>query len=138
MGSRPETEEYDSRRQHDLDGWKAPCMVCSITTPLKTKWVNIGTEVEPKYEMLGDYWETKLLCEYQDLFPTKIKDLKWIVGELGMVKITLKLEAEPVKKRPYRLNLKYKEKVHIELEKILTAGIIEPMEEFDWVSPMVV
>jgi len=34
--------------------------------------------------------------------------------------------------------LKYKEKVHKELDKMLIARIIEPMEESDWVSPMVV
>ena len=38
----------------------------------------------------------------------------------------------------YHLNLKYKEKVRIELDKMLVAGIIEPVEESDWVSPMVV
>lgn len=43
-----------------------------------------------------------------------------------------------VKQRPYHLNLKYKEKVCEELDKMLTARIIEPMEESDWVSPMVV
>jgi len=54
------------------------------------------------------------------------------------MKITLNPNANQVKKRPYRLNLKYKDKVHLELEKILAAGIIEPMEESDWLSPMVV
>jgi len=52
-----------------------------ITVPLKTKQVNIVTEVEPKYATLGDYWDdaivnkvSELLHEYQDLFPTKIVD----------------------------------------------------------------
>lgn len=36
------------------------------------------------------------------------------------------------------MNPKYKEKVHVEFDKMLTAGIIEPVEESDWVSPMVV
>jgi len=31
-----------------------------------------------------------------------------------------------------------KEKVLLELDKMLAAGIIEPVEEYDWVSPMVV
>ena len=46
---------------------------------------------------IGDYWDdatmdkvVELLREYQDLFLTKIMDLKGIVGELGMMKITLK------------------------------------------------
>eukprot|EP00253_Pinus_taeda_P024531 PITA_24531 len=49
------------------------------------------------------------------------------------MKITLKFNTKPVKKRSYRLNPKYKGKVHLELDKMLAGGIIEPMEEFDWV-----
>lgn len=107
-----------------------------ITVALRTKQVNIGMEVEPKYATLGDYWDDatvdkdiELLREYRDLFSTKIIDLKAIVGDLGMMKITLKPDAKPVKQRPYHLNPKYKEKVHIELDKMLTARIIELVEE---------
>jgi hypothetical protein len=35
------------------------------------------------------------------------------------------------------LNPKYKEKVKIELDRTLEAGIIEPVEELEWISPMV-
>lgn len=45
------------------------------------------------------------------------------------MRITLKLDAKPVKQRSYRLNPKYKEKVRVELDKMLAARIIEPMEE---------
>ena len=75
-----------------------------ITAALKTKQANIGMKDKPKYAMLGDYWDDatvdkvgELLHEYQDLFPTKITDLKGIVGDLGMMKITLKHDAKPVK-----------------------------------------
>jgi len=56
-------------------------------------------------------------------------DLKGIIGDLGATNITLKPDEKLVKQRPYRLNLKYKEKVHLELDKMLMAGIIEPVEE---------
>ena len=46
----------------------------------------------------------ELLHEYQDLFSTKITDLKGIIGDLGMMKITLKCDVKLVKKWPYRLN----------------------------------
>ena len=69
----------------------------------------------------------ELLREYQDLFPTKITHLKGIVGDLGMMKITLKTDTKTVKQWPYCLNLKYKEKVHEELDKMLAARIIEPV-----------
>jgi len=77
-------------------------------------------EAEPKYAMLDDYWDNKtvdkvakLLHEYQDLFPTKIMDLKGLVKDLGMMRITLKLDVKPVNQMPYRLNLKYKEMLEI-------------------------
>jgi len=54
------------------------------------------------------------------------------------MKITLKPDAKLVKQRPYRLNPKYKEKVCEELDKMLDASIIEPIEDSDWVRPMFV
>jgi len=80
----------------------------------------------------------EFLREYQDLFPTKFRELKGIIGDLGVMNITLKLDAKPVTQRPYHLNPKYKEKVCLELDKMLAAGIIEPVEDSNWVSPMVV
>lgn len=112
---------------------------------LKTKKVNIGKDVEPKYVTLGDYWDNatvdkvaELLYEYQDLLSTKTMDLEGIISNLWMMKITLKLDGKPVKQRPYHLNSKYKEKVYEELDKMLIAKIIERMEEPYWESPMVV
>jgi len=64
--------------------------------------------------------------------------MRGITEDLGIMKITLKTDAKVVKKRPYHLNPKYKEEVHLELDNMLMACIIEPMEESDWVSPMVV
>eukprot|EP00253_Pinus_taeda_P035663 PITA_35663 len=54
------------------------------------------------------------------------------------MKITLKLDVKLVKQRPYHLNPKYKEKVCLELDRMLAVGIIKPVEESDWVSTMVV
>jgi hypothetical protein len=63
----------------------------------------------------GYYWDdatidkiTKLLHEYPDLFPTKFTEMKGIKGPMGEMKTPLKLDARPVKQRPYRLNPKYK------------------------------
>lgn len=80
----------------------------------------------------------ELLREYQDFFPTKFTELNGIIGDMGIMKITLKPDVKLVKQRPYCLNLKYKEKICLELDKVLAIGIIEPVEEFDWVSPIVV
>jgi hypothetical protein len=94
---------------------------------------------------VGDYWDdatisniTELLHEYRDLFPTKFTDMKVSKGPIGEMKIPLKENARLVKKRPYKLNPKYKHKVKTELDRMLEAVIIEPVEESEWIIPMVV
>jgi hypothetical protein len=69
---------------------------------IKVKKFNIGTIDNPKMESIGDYWDEqiveriiKLLCEYNDLFTMKFIEMKGIVGELGDMKIPLKLEGRP-------------------------------------------
>lgn len=98
-----------------------------------------------KFAKIWDYWDDiivdkvlKLLHEYQNLFPMKFSYLKGIIGDLGVMNITLKSDMQPMEQRLYYLNPKYKERVHVELDKMLTAGIIELVEESDWVSPIVV
>ena len=81
---------------------------------------------------------TDLLHEFQDLFPTKFYEMKGILGDLGEMKIPLNPDVKPVRQRPYRFNMRYKEKVKAELDRMLDAGIIEPVEESEWISPMVV
>ena len=106
---------------------------------------SVSTETKPKFASIGDYWDDEtvghivdLLHEYWDLFSTKFIEIKGIVRYLGVMRIPLKEDARPVKQRPYRLNPRYKEKVTDEIDKMLAAGIIEPVEESEWVSPMVV
>ena len=74
----------------------------------------------------------EFLTEYQDLFPTKLLELKGIIGELGVMKIIFKPYVRPVKQFPYRLNSRYKQKVKEELDKMVVVGIVEPVEESDW------
>ena len=85
---------------------------------IKVKKVNIGTTDNPKMASIGDYWDeqkieriTKLLREYNDLFPTSFTEMKGIAGELGEMNIPLKFEARLIRKRPYRMNLIYKQKL---------------------------
>lgn len=68
----------------------------------------------------------------------KVSILKGIVGDLGVMKINLKLGVKLVKQLPYQLNPKYKKIVCEELDKMLVVGIIEHVEDSNWVSPMVV
>ena len=64
--------------------------------------------------------------------------MKGLLGDLGIMRFPLKVDANPVKQHPYRLNPRHKEKVRWELDKMIIVGIIEPIEESEWVSPMVV
>jgi hypothetical protein len=64
--------------------------------------------------------------------------MKGIKGPMGEIKIPLKPDARPVNQIPYRLTPKYKQKVKIELDRMLETGIIKPIEESEWISPMVV
>ena len=64
--------------------------------------------------------------------------MKGILGDLGVMRIPLKEGVKLVKQCPYQPNPRYKEKVRKELDKMPAAGIIEPVEETEWVSPMVV
>jgi hypothetical protein len=64
--------------------------------------------------------------------------MKGIKGTMGEMKIPLRLDSRPIMQRPYRLNPKYNHKVKIELDRMLEVGIIEPVEESEWIIPMVV
>jgi hypothetical protein len=116
-----------------------------IVALIKVKKVNIGTTKNPKMANIGYYWDeqtveiiTELQCEYNDMFPTKFTELKGIVGEIGEMKIPLKAEARPIRQQPYRINLIYKQKLKAEIDRMLEGNIIEPVEESEWISPMVV
>ena len=76
-----------------------------------------------------------LLHEFHYLFPTNISEMKGILGDLGEMKIPLKPDMKPVRQRLYRLNLQYKERVKVELDRILDAGILELVVELEWISP---
>ena len=79
-----------------------------------------------------------LLHDFQDLFLMKFFKMEGTLGDLGEMKIPLNLDVKLVKKKPYRLNMRYKERVKTKIERILDVGIIEPIEESDWISAMVV
>jgi hypothetical protein len=57
--------------------------------------------------------------------------MKGIKGPMGEMKIPLRAEARPIKQRPYRLNPKYKQKVKIELDRMLEAGIIDQLKNLN-------
>ena len=112
---------------------------------IKIKEINIAKEGPPKMSRIRDYWSEQqtteivdLLKEYQDVFARDYKDLKGLVEEMGEMKIYLLPEAISVKKRLYKLAHKYKEIVKTEIDNMLATGIIYPVDQSEWASPMVV
>ena len=94
---------------------------------------------------IGDYWNEEqtteivnLLKEFQDVFARDYKYLKGLFHEMGEMKIYIKTDVRPVKKRPYKLAHKYKEIVKKEIDNMLAAGIFYPIDQLEWASPMVV
>ena len=57
---------------------------------------------------------------------------------MGEMKINIKPDVRPVKKRPYNLAHKYKEIVKKEIDNMLAASIIYHIDQSEWASPMVV
>jgi len=64
--------------------------------------------------------------------------MKGIVRELGEINISFIGKARPIKQQPYKLNPIYKKKFKDKIDRMLDDGIIEPVEESEWVRPMVV
>ena len=54
------------------------------------------------------------------------------------MKIDIKPDVRPVKKRTYKLAHKYKEIVKKEINNMFAAGIIYPIDQSEWEIPMVV
>ena len=53
------------------------------------------------------------------------------------MKIPLRAEARLIRHLPYKLNPIYKQKFKAEIDRMLEDGIIERVEESEWVIPMV-
>jgi hypothetical protein len=68
--------------------------------------------------------------------PPASQELKGIKGDLGEMRIELKPDVKPVKHRPYRLNPRVKEKVKKEIDHMLVAGLIFPVDEAEWINPI--
>ena len=71
-------------------------------------------------------------------FAKDCKDLKVLVHEMGEMKIDIKLDVRAIKKRPCKIAHKYKEIFKKEIDNMLVARIIYPIDQSEWASPMVV
>jgi len=75
--------------------------------------------------------------EYRDVFVWSYKDLKGIPPEIAQHRIPIIPGSKPVRQKEHRMNPQLQMIVKAELEKLLQAGFIKPVEITNWISPMV-
>ena len=78
----------------------------------------------------------KTLKKHRATIGYTLDDLKGISPTLCQHKINLEGDAKPVRDPQRRLNAKMKEVVRKEILKLLEAGIIYPVADSQWVSPV--
>ena len=77
----------------------------------------------------------KLIDEFSNVFAWSYNELKGIARDMVEHRILLISGAKPVRQK--KMNPRLQLLVRAELERLLQAGIIKPVEISDWVSPMV-
>jgi hypothetical protein len=78
----------------------------------------------------------KVLKEHKEAIGWTIEDIKGISPSLVMHKIHLEENSKPSREPQRRLNLAMQEVVRTEVIKLLDAGIIYPISDSKWVSPI--
>ena len=77
-----------------------------------------------------------MLASFPDLFITSYEEIRGFKGE--EMHIELKEGAKPVRQRIRRMGREQMEALREEVDKLLKAGFIVPVETTEWVSPVVV
>ena len=78
-----------------------------------------------------------LMLEFIDLFAWSYTNLKGMPPEIVQHTIPLFLDTKPIRQLQRRMNPRMQLIVKAELERLLQAGFIKPVEITDWISPMV-
>ncbi len=79
-----------------------------------------------------------LLKEFKDVFAWTYKDLKGIPPKLAQHKIELVTSIPLAHQARYRFNPNYALAIKQDIDKLLVARFIQPLEEVTWLSPLVV
>ena len=79
-----------------------------------------------------------LVVEFRDIFAWSYEDLKGIPPHIAMHSIPLEPGTVPVRQKERRMNPHLQLLVKAELEKLIRAGFIFPIELTTWVSPIVI
>jgi hypothetical protein len=93
-----------------------------------------------QYVFLNGNHETQrlvaILEKYRPVFGYSLKDLKGIILSLCTHRIPMEQEHKPVREHQQRLNNAMREVVKKELLKLLKTGVIYPISDSEWASPV--
>ena len=107
--------------------------------------LNLGTADDPKLVKLNANLNpqlttdaTSLFKEYRDVFAFSYEDLRGIPEHIATHHIELDTAISPCHQARYRINPNYAKAVKEDLEKLLKASFIEPVDQATSLSPIVV
>ena len=111
----------------------------------KLRLLNLGTTNDPKLVKLNANLNLQLTTaasslfrEYRDVFAFSYEDLRGIQEHIATHRIELDTAISPSHQARYRMNPNYAKAVKEDLEKLLKAGFIGPVDQATWLSPIVV
>ena len=111
----------------------------------KLQLLNLGTADDPKLVKMNANLNpqlttnaTSLFQEYRDVFAFSYEDLRGIPEHIATHRIELDTAISPCHHARYCMNPNYAKAVKEDLEKLLKAGFIEPVDQATWLSPIVV
>ncbi|KAL3676614.1 hypothetical protein R1sor_026562 [Riccia sorocarpa] len=112
----------------------------------QSKIVNLGTAEAPKTVRINARLDDteferaliRILEEYKDVFAWEYADMKGILAEIAEHCIDLVPGSRPSRSQRYRMNPNYAKRVKEDLDKLLKAKFIYPVETPAWLSSIVV
>ncbi len=117
----------------------------TLPKDLQARLLNLGTFDNPQMIKLNATLDelivtnTKtLLQEYKDIFAQNCTNLKGIPSCIIQHCIELDITISPTHQIRYHMNLNYVVIIKQDLDKLLNAGFITPVEEASWLWPIIV
>jgi hypothetical protein len=106
----------------------------NLGTTENPKMVRIGKELGPTYENQV----IEILRDDKEVFAWTYENIKKIPPHICEHKIELKPNTKPIKQSKYRMNPNCAAKVKEEIDKLLKAGFIYPVDRAEWLSSIMI
>jgi hypothetical protein len=113
-------------------------------TSVETELINLGTEDEPQIVKIAVMPEeekkkwVQFLTEYKSVFAWSYQDMPGLDTEIATHRLPIKPDCKPVKQKLRRMKPEIANKVKEEIDKLLQARFIEPINYTDWLANIVV